>query len=304
MQSALRAVFSSFSREECEFLPSYSLARLTTLRIGGPAAVLALPRTEAALCRLLTLLGDAGIPRFLMGNGSNLLAPDGGYRGVVIRTTALRDITARGNTVTAACGASLPAVVRLSNSLGIAGFSALAGIPASIGGALFMNAGAGDACIGDRVVTVRVVPASGGEPFEITGEECHFSYRKSIFQGRGLAVLSAVLSGKPGDPSVLSEETHLALERRRRTQPLDFPSAGSIFRRPPGDFAGRLIEAAGLRGYRIGGAGISSKHAGFLINVKDATAADARALIELARATVMERFGVLLKREIEYLGEA
>ena len=166
-----------------------------------------------------------------------------------------------------------------------------------------MNAGAGDECIGDRVLTVRVVPAAGGEPFLLSGDECHFSYRKSLFFGRGLVILSATLSGAPESPAILFEKTAQALLKRRQTQPLEYPSAGSLFRRPTGDFAGRLIEAAGLKGYRIGGAEISRKHAGFLVNIGNATAADVRTLTAHVTAAVAERFGVTLKREIEYMGE-
>ena len=303
MQAALKEILSAFSLDECEFFPSYPLAKLTTLRIGGPAAMLAVPKTEAALCRLLYRLSEVGLPRFIIGNGSNLLAPDEGYAGVVIRTSALRRLTVEGTVLTAECGVPLSALSHLANENGISGFSLLSGIPATLGGAIYMNAGAGDECIGDRVLTVRVVPASGGDPFVIGGGECHFSYRKSMFSSRGLVILSATLSGVSETPEALFEKTAEALRRRRETQPLDYPSAGSLFRRPNGDFAGRLIEAAGLKGYRVGGAEISRKHAGFLINVGGATAADVRTLEAQVKAAIKERFGVLLEREIEYMGE-
>ena len=303
MQTALNEILSAFSADECEFFPSYPLARLTTLRIGGPADMLAVPRSTDAFCRLLRLLSETGLPRFIMGNGSNLLAPDEGYRGVVIRTSALRRLTVEGSVLTAECGVLLPAISHLANTEGISGFSQLSGIPATLGGAIYMNAGAKDECIGDRVLAVRVVPASGGEPFELGGGECCFSYRKSIFCGRGLVILSATLSGGVEAPALLMERTEQALRKRRETQPLEYPSAGSLFRRPPGDFAGRLIEEAGLKGYRVGGAEISRKHAGFLINVGGATAADVRTLTAQVGAVVEECFGVTLEREIEYLGE-
>jgi UDP-N-acetylmuramate dehydrogenase len=265
--------------------------------------MLAVPRTEVALSQLLRLLSEAGIPRFVIGNGSNLLAPDDGYQGVVIKTTSLCAVSCEKHVLTAECGAMLPTLARLANVSGISGFSLLAGIPATVGGALFMNAGAMNECIGDRVLTVRVVSALGGEPFTIGGGECHFSYRKSLFQKRGLVVLSATFTGPPEAPDRLAEQTATALKRRKMTQPLEYPSAGSLFKRPPGDFAGRLIEAAGLKGYRVGGAEISRKHAGFLVNIGNATAADVRTLTADVRMIVAERFGVLLEREIEYLGE-
>lgn len=303
MQAALDEILSAFSADECEFLPFYPLARLTTLRIGGAATMVAIPKSEMALCRLLQLLYDAGIPRFIIGNGSNLLAPDEGYRGVVIRTTALRNLTVAENLLSAECGVPLAAVTRLANNEGISGFSQLSGIPATLGGAIYMNAGAGDECIGDRVLTVRVVSATGGIPFTVGRDECHFAYRKSMFRGRGLVILSATLSGGADSPESLWQKTKAALRRRRETQPLEYPSAGSLFRRPPGDFAGRLIEAAGLKGYCVGGAEISKKHAGFLINNGNATAADVRTLTAQVKAVVEECFGVSLEREIEYMGE-
>lgn len=303
MQKALAPILAQFSTSECDFIPSYPLAGLTTFRIGGAAELLAVPKSEEALLRLLALLADAGIPRLLIGNGSNLLASDAGYRGVVIRTTQLHQITCSAHTITAGCGAALSAVAAAANRHGIGGFPSLAGIPATVGGAIFMNAGAGNTTVGDRVVSVRAVPARGGHPVILSQDECHFGYRKSIFMSRGLLVLSAELSGEPGDPTLLLSQTAEAIAARRSKQPLTLPSAGSVFKRPPGDYAARLIEAAGLKGRRVGGAAVSEKHAGFIVNLGDARAADVKALVEIIRATVFEQFGVLLEREIEYLGE-
>lgn len=303
MQKALAPILTQFSPSECDFFPSYPLSQLTTFRIGGMAEMLAVPGTEAALIRLLSLLSDAGIPRVVIGNGSNLLAPDAGYRGVVIRTAGLHQIDCSAHTITAECGASLFAIAATANRRGIGGFPSLAGIPATLGGAIFMNAGAGETAIGDRVISVRAVPACGGLPITLLRDECHFGYRKSIFMSRGLVVLSAELSGEPETPELLVARTAEAVAARRRKQPLTLPSAGSAFRRPPGDYASRLIEAAGLKGRRVGGAAVSEKHAGFIVNLGGATAADVKALVESIRATVYERFGVMLEREIEYLGE-
>ena len=303
MPDSLADVIRSFSITECEFFQNLPLAGVTSFRIGGPALAVAVPKTEAALVRLLTLLHAAGIPRTVIGNGSNLLAPDSGYRGVVIRTVALQDIRWGEEGICALCGASLAKIAKEAISRGIGGFSALAGIPATLGGAVFMNAGAGADSIGERVVSVRAVPAEGGKPFSLSHGECLFSYRKSVFFGRGLVILSATLSGPPDSCERLRGQMAEALLHRRQSQPLEYPSAGSVFRRPPGDYAGRLIEAAGLKGLRIGNARVSEKHAGFIVNLGGATAADVRALVELVRATVLERFGVSLVREIEYLGE-
>lgn len=303
MQKALSCIVSSFAVSECDFFPSYRLAQSTTLRIGGTATMLASPKSEEALLRLLRLLSDYGIPRYLIGNGSNLLAPDEGYCGVVIRTGALRTVSVRGNSVFAAAGASLASVAHAAAIHGIGGFPALSGIPATVGGALFMNAGAGDATIGERVVSVRVAPPCGGEPFTLLRDECHFAYRKSIFQRRGMVILSCELTGPPTPPAELFSAAAEFAKKRRATQPLDLPSAGSVFLRPKGDAAGRLIEAAGLKGARIGGAAVSERHAGFIVNAGGATAADFRALVERVRAEVLAHSGVALTREIEYMGE-
>ena len=303
MQKALSRIFSEFSVSECDFFPSYPLSKLTTFRIGGPCTALAVPKSRQVLAALLSRLDHGGIPRVVLGNGSNILASDEGYRGVVIRTTAIKEVSVCSHTIEADCGALLSSVVRLANKNGISGFSRLVGIPATLGGALFMNAGAFGECVGDAVVSVCAVPASGGPPLSLTRAECLFDYRKSIFQAHSLVILSARLSGGFSSPDDLTAESENTLSARAEKQPLDLPSAGSAFRRPENGYAGRLIEAAGLSGYAVGGASVSKKHAGFIVNNGGATARDVKTLIEHIRDTVMERFGVLLMREIEYLGE-
>ena len=165
------SILSDFSVSECDFFPNYPLSKLTSLKIGGPARLLAVPKSERALSRLLHLLDEGGIARAVLGNGSNLLAPDSGYPGVVISTRALHDFSVREQTIHAQSGARLPLVARAATRCGIAGFSALAGIPGSIGGAVFMNAGADGEAIGDRVSSVCVVPRNGGSPFLLAGGE-------------------------------------------------------------------------------------------------------------------------------------
>ncbi|MBO7292755.1 MAG: FAD-binding protein, partial [Clostridia bacterium] len=220
MQKALAPILAQFSDSKCEFFPSYPLAQLTTFRIGGAAEMLAAPKSEEALLRLLSLLADAGIPRVVIGNGSNLLASDAGYRGVVIRTGGLHQIRRSAHTITAECGAALSAVAAMANRHGIGGFPSLAGIPGTLGGAIFMNAGAGDTAIGDRVLSVRAVPACGGVPITLGHDECHFGYRKSIFMSRGLLVLSAEITGEPEAPELLLSRTAEAIAARRSKQPL------------------------------------------------------------------------------------
>lgn len=303
MPKELSRVLSAFSPDECEFQRAVPLAQLTTFRIGGPCLALALPRTEEALGRLLSLLYSEGIPRIVIGNGSNLLAPDRGYPGVVISTRLLNKIFLCEQTIEAGAGASLSAVCREASRAGIGGFALLAGIPATVGGALYMNAGAFGVTVGDLTASVRVLPSTGGEPLVLSREECLFDYRRSVFDHRGLVVLGATLTGDPIPvEQALSKEREI-LEYRGRSHPLSLPSAGSVFRRPPGDYAGRLIEAAGLKGRSVGGAKVSPQHAGFIVNTGGATATDVLTLVGVVRDTVKERFGVTLELEIEYLGE-
>lgn len=303
MPHAFRSLLEGLCGNDCELRYSYPLSRLTTLRIGGPADALVTPRSEGALLRLLSGLSKVGVPYYILGNGSNLLAPDSGYRGVLVCTAGLVGLSLADGVITASCGARLPAIAHMAEKGGISGFSSLAGIPATLGGAVFMNAGAGGETVGERILSVRVAPMRGGSPFVMQGGECAFAYRDSIFRHRGLVVLSAELSGEPLSPLEIAERTREAQARRRATQPLDLPNAGSAFRRPKGDYAGRLIEAAGLKGYRVGGAAISEKHAGFVVNLGGATSHDVRTLIEEVRSAVLEKFGVLLEKEIEFLGE-
>ena len=303
MQKALGVILAEFSVFESDFFPFYPLSDLTTLRIGGPCRMLAVPKSEAVLLRLLSLLDEAGIPRVILGNGSNILAPDEGYRGVVIRTTALRDVYLADGGIHAACGTPLSAVIRVANKAGIGGLASLAGIPATVGGAVFMNAGAFGACIGDAVSFVRAAPQVGGTALQLLGSECLFSYRRSIFQSHTLPILSACFTGPEEAPDELCALSATALRTRRERHPTDLPNAGSIFRRPREGEAWRLIERAGLRGACVGGAMVSQKHAGFIVNAGGATAKDVRTLIARIQTEVYERTGILLAREIEYLGE-
>ena len=303
MHKALSRVLSELSPEDVELEFNCPLSQYTSFRIGGPAAALALPKSEEALCRLLALLDEAGIAHTVLGNGSNVLAPDEGYAGVIILTRKLHYFSISEQTITASAGASLTAISRAATRRGIAGFAPLVGIPATLGGALFMNAGAGGATVGERVLSVRAVPATGGVPLTLSCGECLFDYRSSVFSRRCLVILGATLSGSAADTAALLDGEARAVAHRHATQPLQYPSAGSVFRRPPGDYAGRLIEAAGLKGYAVGGAMVSPLHAGFIVNTGGATAHDVKELVRIVTEKVRERFGVTLVREIEYLGE-
>ena len=279
------------------------MSRHTTFKIGGPADMYISITSADELISLIKAARDTQTPYMIKGNGSNMLVGDGGIRGLVIEIGAgMSDISVNGNFITAGAGALLSRVASEAERAALTGFEALSGIPGTLGGGLYMNAGAYGGEIRQVVKTITYID-DNGDIKTIERDECGFGYRSSIFSGGGKYIVSAVLELRPGEP----EEIRAAMSdfNRRRTdkQPLSYPSAGSVFKRPEGYFAGALIEGAGLKGYRIGGAEISEKHAGFIINVGDATAADVLELIRYVQKTVKEKYDVELEPEIRLIGE-
>jgi len=275
------------------------LAPYTTWRIGGPAEILAEPVDREDLLLALRWAREGGIPWRILGNGSNLLVRDEGVRGLVLRTRrALDRVETSGATLEVGAGTSLPAVANFAASRGLAGLEFAAGIPGTVGGALVMNAGWHEHEIG---AVVREVERAGldGLVERWPRERCAFAYRTSALRAKPGVVLGAVLDLRPDDPAAIRARLDAYAAARRRNQPTELPSCGSVFLKPEGDFAGRLIEAAGLKGARIGGIQVSPKHANFFVNLGGGTAADALALIEHVGAEVEARFGVHLEREVE-----
>lgn len=285
-----------------EIRPGEPLAVHTTLRIGGPADVYVLPAGEedvAAAVRAARLLG---MPVTVLGRGSNVLVPDEGVRGMVLNpvaaTTWLRFTGCR---VEVGAGYPLPGLVRAAVERGLGGLEELGGIPGSVGGALCMNAGAGGQTIGEVTVWVDTV-GPGGERYRLFPEELAFGYRYSrLLEGAGI-VVAAALDLRPAAREALRRRLRDGEARRRRTQPLDMPNAGSVFKNPPGDHAGRLLEEAGCKGLRVGGAQISPRHANFIVNLGGATAADVLTLMGEAYRRVRDALGVRLEPEIRLLG--
>ena len=279
------------------------LARLCTVRVGGPALAVLRPTSVAAAREAVARLRGSGVPWRVIGRGSNLLAPDRGYPGVLVvfgRDMGEIGLDEERGVVTAAAGCSLARLVNLAAGRGLAGLEFAAGIPGSVGGAVVMNAGSGGADATSALAWVEWMDDSGEirrDPPEALG----FSYRS---WGRTGVVLRAAFRLRPGDAGEIRAEIRERLARRRRSQPLARPSFGSAFRNPPGDYAGRLIEAAGLKGKVRGGAMISEVHANFIVNRGRATAADVIWLMRAARDRVAERFGVRLEPEVHLLGEA
>ena len=293
----LRSLFPELSLREGVRLDAY-----TTLRVGGPADLFAEPEDEDQLRCLLSIAREAGLPLLVMGNGSNLLVRDGGFRGLVIRLgKAFGKIDCRGKEITAQSGALMSALSRAARDAGLTGLEFAQGIPGTVGGAVYMNAGAYGGEVGKLIRSVRVL--DGNKIREVPGEEMAFGYRHSRAMEEKWIVLSAVFSLEAGDVAEIDAAMRDFAARRKEKQPLEYPSAGSFFKRPEGYFAGRLIEDAGLKGLQKGGAQVSEKHAGFLINRGGATAADFLKLMQAVQTAVKERSGVDLVPEVRIVGE-
>nr|BCX00742.1 MAG: UDP-N-acetylenolpyruvoylglucosamine reductase [Bacteroidota bacterium] len=276
------------------------MSRHTSLRIGGPADVFIVPADKEDVIRIMTWLQEREIAYFILGRGTNILVGDEGIRGVVVALGhTLEYLRIEGNRVTVGAGYALPRLVLECLRRGLGGIEGLGGVPGSVGGAVIMNAGAYGVELFEYLCEVELV--QGGCHQVRRREEIQYGYRYTDLKGS--VVLEAVLQLPSVDPKEALRRRRELLDRRNRTQPLDMPNAGSIFKNPPGDYAGRLIEAAGLKGFSIGGAMVSPRHANFLVNTGSATARDMWRLIEHVRQTVRDRFGVELELEIELVGE-
>jgi len=275
----------------------------TSFRIGGPADALLMPRDPEELARVIRYCREFAVPYYVIGQGTNLLVRDGGVRGAVIKLASpLDNITFQGMRAEAGAGATLRELCRQAMERGLSGLEFACGIPGSVGGAVCMNAGAYDGEMKDVVVSARVLDENGS--IEVwDAERLGFGYRSSALQGRQAVILSAAFLLKPDNPEAIRERMEDYDRRRRARQPLDLPSAGSVFRRPPGRFVGPMIEELGLKGYRVNDAQVSEMHAGFIVNRGQARAADVLRLVEIIREKVMEKFQVWLELEIKVIGE-
>lgn len=274
----------------------------TTFRVGGPAAVLLTPDMEQ-LPQVLQILAKHQMQVTVIGNGSNLLVGDKGISGVVIEIgKQMSEVTVEGESITAQAGALLSKVANEACKKGLSGMEFAAGIPGSVGGAMVMNAGAYGGEMKDIVTSVKVLTKEG-KILELSCEEMDFSYRHSCIIEKEYLVLEATLQLHLAEPETIIQKMNELKEQRVSKQPLEYPSAGSTFKRPEGYFAGKLIMDAGLADFSIGGAAVSGKHCGFVINKGDATAADVLAVIHHVQKTVKEKFQVELETEVKLLGE-
>lgn len=279
----------------------------TTFRIGGPADIFVCPKTEEGLIRGLEWCREKKISFYVIGNGSNLLVGDKGFRGVVFQVCKNLDaveteITPSGICVRAGAGVMLAKLARDVSARGYTGFEFATGIPGTLGGAVTMNAGAYGGEMKQVLVSVRAVNMAG-EVLEISLKDLELGYRTSRIQKEALIVLSAVLKFVRGDAEAILEQVEELSRQRKEKQPLEYPSAGSTFKRPEGYFAGKLIQDAGLKGYRVGDAMVSEKHSGFVINAGAATASQVRQLMQDVDAIVYEKFQVHLEPEVRLIGE-
>ena len=327
MNSEIRKMFCDLLGEDRVFTEE-AMSQHTTFKIGGPADYFLMPDKGEDVGRVIKICKEKEIPYFILGNGSNLLVGDGGYRGAVIQIYRnMSSVTVEGNEITAQAGALLSAVAAAAKNASLTGFEFAGGIPGTLGGAVVMNAGAYGGEMKDVLKEVTVLTPEGGV-LTLQADELHMGYRTnnelwekqenniyhrignsekeyqaSVIKEAGYIVLEAVISLEKGDQEEIRSRMQELAGMRTSKQPLSYPSAGSTFKRPEGYFAGKLIMDSGLRGYQVGGAQVSEKHCGFVINTGNATAKDVTTLMSDVQRIVMEKFGVKLEPEVKFLGE-
>ena len=298
-KKGLIVIFKDILKEE-NIIKNEPLKNHTSFKTGGNCEYFLVPENENELKEILSLCKKENIGFFILGNGSNLLITDDFHRGAFISTHKLNILEEKDGFITAGAGIKLSSLCSFCASLSLSGLEELSGIPGTVGGAVYMNAGAYGGEIKDTLIKVKYL-TKDLKIKEISGEDCKFSYRNSVFQENGGIILSATFKPKKGNKDEIKEKTLELLKRRNEKQPLEYPSAGSTFKRPEGYFAGKLIEDCGLKGYMIGGAQVSEKHCGFVINKDNATSKDILDLISYIKSEVKEKFNVILEMEVKVI---
>lgn len=277
------------------------LSHFTFTQTGGPADCLLFPKTSAEVKDIILFCQKENIPWTVLGNASNLIVRDGGMSGFVVMLEEMDQVQVSGSTITASAGAKLIDTTLVAKEAHLTGLEFACGIPGSIGGAVYMNAGAYGGEVKDVIQSVEIVWEDGR--FEtLTNKEMNFSYRHSVLQEKKGVVLSVTFALEQGDHSAISSRMAELTELRESKQPLEYPSCGSVFKRPEGHYTGKLIQDAGLQGLKWGGAQISEKHAGFIVNINQATATDYIELIQHIQAVIFQQFGVRLETEVRIIG--
>lgn len=274
----------------------------TNFKLGGPADIMVIPEDRRQLMLVLDKAREYHIPCFVMGNGSNIIVRDGGIRGMVIKLERLNSVQVKGDTIVAESGAEIIQVSGFALDHSLTGLEFACGIPGSVGGAVFMNAGAYGGEMSDVLESVTALTPEG-RLVVLNKDELELGYRTSRVKTQGYIVLEAVMRLKPAEETLIREKMAELTRKREDRQPLEYPSGGSTFKRPEGYFAGKLIEDSGLRGYTMGGAAVSDKHCGFLINKDEASAAEILSLIGYVQKVVLDKFGVRLETEVLIVGE-
>lgn len=283
------------------FVEDELLSLHSTFRIGGKASLFIKPETEEQLISALSILKSHNVRTFVLGNGSNVLFDDSGFRGAVISTAGLHEIESEGTVVRASCGVSLSALAVYCAEHSLSGLEFLYGIPGSVGGGVYMNAGAYGGEISECLVSSKCYDPENDRICTLDFGEHDFGYRKSVFNTCRLIHLSSEFSLISGNSDEIKEKMADFLRRRKEKQPLEYPSAGSTFKRYPGRYTGQMIEEAGLKGLSVGGAQVSEKHAGFIINKGNATARDVLSLVETVKEKIKEIHGVEIECEMIYV---
>lgn len=302
MEAKINEICKRLEKERIFFLKDEPMKNHTSFRIGGEVPILAEPEKEEDILFLKELCERFCVPSYIIGNGSNLLVSDKGYSGVVVKLgKRFSNITVSENRICAKAGALLGTIAKLAAENGLSGFECESGIPGSLGGAVVMNAGAYGGEIKDIVVKTTYI-SEEGEIKSVFGKEHEFGYRKSFFQKNGATVLSSEMELEYKNKEEIYEKMGELNRKRKEKQPLEYPSCGSTFKRPEGYFAAALIQDANLKGYSIGGAQVSEKHSGFIINTGNATADDVIRLVCHIKEVVCKKFGVELECEMKMLG--
>ena len=283
------------------------MSREVTFRAGGTAAVLVEPSNIEELSEILKLIHQINVPFFIMGNGSNLLVKDQGFNGVIVKISGQAfdfiDISSDETTVTVGSGVLMGKLSRFLTEHSLSGFEFASGIPGTIGGAVFMNAGAYGGEIKNVLISAKMLAKNGERVYTLTNEELGFSYRNSVLQQTGDVVLEATFKFEKGNKEEIKEKIKDFTAQRREKQPINYPSAGSTFKSPEGYFAAKLIQDAGLKGFSVGGAEVSTLHSGFVINKGGAKASDILDVMEHVKTVIKKEYGVELEPEVRILGD-
>lgn len=296
-----KGLFEKIYKQE-NIIIDAEMKKYVHFRVGGPADILLIPESKEQVIKTIKICREKNIPFYVIGNGSNLLVKDGGIKGVVIKLKELKNIEVKDNIIEAECGAMLKDVSNEALKNSLTGLEFACGIPGTIGGAVFMNAGAYNGEISNVIESAEIIN-SKNEVITLSKEELELKYRSSIVMKKNYIVLSAKFKLEEGDKKDIKEVVDDLTNKRESKQPLEYPSAGSTFKRPEGYFAGKLIQDAGLKGYTMGGAAVSEKHSGFVINKNNATATDILNLINHIQEEVKKQFNVELHPEVRIIGE-